>query len=179
MGEKATLGGGLEALRGFFVSVRAATARVLLNVQVKYLACYQEGPLPVVIGEYQRANSRSLYRLESFLKHLRVRTTHIERKTSSGRARPAPVKSIIGLASPADGRSGDNPPRVPRHGAGPFEVQFFMGSKDAQGAPAVSAATLPEGKAKRGRKAPKVGPVTPGQYISVGDYFKRGMFVRT
>ncbi|KAJ5873611.1 uncharacterized protein N7473_013170 [Penicillium subrubescens] len=187
MGEKATLGGGLEALRGlearrglealrgFFVSVRAATARVLLNVQVKYLACYQEGPLPMVIGEYQRANSRSLYRLESFLRHMRVRTIHIARKTSNGRARPAPVKSITGLASPAEGRSGDNQTRVPRYGAGPFEVQFFMGSKGTQGAPAVSAAALTEGKAKRGKKAPKAGPVTPGQYISVGGYFKRDM----
>ncbi|KAJ6126113.1 RNA interference and gene silencing protein [Penicillium samsonianum] len=65
-GEKAALGGGLEALRGFFVSVRAATAQVLLNVQVKYLARYQEGPLPMVIGDYQRANPRSLYPLKSF-----------------------------------------------------------------------------------------------------------------
>lgn len=174
MGEKATLGGGLEALRGFFVSVRAATARVLLNVQVKYLACYQEGPLPMVIGEYQRANPCSLYRLESFLQRMRVRTTHIVRKTSSGRA---PIKTITGLATPADGRSGSNPPMVARHGAGPFEVQFFMESKSAQGAPVVPAAAPTEGKGKRGKKAPKAGPATPGQYISVGDYFKSSMFV--
>lgn len=42
--EKASLGNGLEVLRGFFISVRAATARVLLNVQVKYMACFKDVP---------------------------------------------------------------------------------------------------------------------------------------
>jgi hypothetical protein len=34
--ESFNLGGGLSVLRGFFVTTLAATARVLLNVQVKY-----------------------------------------------------------------------------------------------------------------------------------------------
>ena len=79
--ESFNLGGGLSVLRGFFVSVRAATARVLLNVQVKYLACYNEGPLVNVIQGY---GNRNTYRLEKFLKSLRVRITHITRKNSRG-----------------------------------------------------------------------------------------------
>ncbi|KAJ5642765.1 hypothetical protein N7490_006765 [Penicillium lividum] len=151
--ERMSLGGGLEALRGFFISVRAATARVLLNVQVKYLACYQKGPLPMVLREYTRTNSRNPYRLESFLKRMRVRTTHIVRKTSSGKPRPPQIKSITGLASPSDGRSGTNPPKVARHAA--------------------QAAQLAEGKGKKGKKPAKTGPAPAGQYVSVGDYFKR------
>ncbi|KAJ5560594.1 hypothetical protein N7513_002993 [Penicillium frequentans] len=170
--ERMSLGGGLEALRGFFISVRAATARVLLNVQVKYLACYREGPLPMVLGDYMRTNSRNPYRLESFLKRMRVRATHIVRKTSSGKPRPPQIKSIIGLASPTDGRSGTNPPKVIRHGAGPFDVQFFLeapGSKP----PAAQAAQPAEGKGKKGKKPAKAGPSPAGQYVSVGEYFKR------
>ncbi|KAJ5642280.1 hypothetical protein N7490_006280 [Penicillium lividum] len=170
--ERMSLGGGLEALRGFFISVRAATARVLLNVQVKYLACYQEGPLPMVLGEYTRTNSRNPYRLESFLKRMRVLTTHIVRKTSSGKPRPPQIKSITGLASPSDGRSVTNPPKVVRHGSGPFDVQFFLeapGSKP----PVAQAAQPAEGKGKKGKKPAKTGPAPAGQYVSVGDYFKR------
>ncbi|KAJ5083295.1 hypothetical protein N7456_012722, partial [Penicillium angulare] len=167
--ERMNLGGGLEALRGFFVSVRAATARVLLNVQVKYLACYQEGPLPMVIGEYYRTNSRNTYRLEAFLKRMRVRPNHIVRKTSSGKPRPLPIKTIAGLATPGDGRSSPNPPKVTKSGAGPFDVHFFLDAPSPKSSPGQPA----EGKGKKGKKAPKAGPVQDGQYISVAAYFKR------
>ena len=40
-----SLGTGLLAIRGFFLSVRSATARLLLNVQVKHAPLYQKGPL--------------------------------------------------------------------------------------------------------------------------------------
>ncbi|KAJ5638279.1 hypothetical protein N7490_008158 [Penicillium lividum] len=169
--ERMSLGGGLEALRGYFVSVRAATARVLLNVQVKYLACYQEGPLPMVIGEFLRTNSRNTYRLESFLKRMRICASHIVRKTSSGKSRPPAVKSIAGLATPADGRSSANPPRVARHGAGPFDVEFFLEAPGSK--PPAAQAAQPGGKGKKGKKPVKAGPAPAGQYISVGAYFKR------
>lgn len=174
LAEKYTLGGGLEAIRGFFISVRAATARTLLNVQVKYLACFQDGPLPMVMGEFQRTGGRNNWRLEAFLKRMRVRPTHIARKSSSGKRRAPPVKTIIALAHPADGRSGENPPKVVRHGAGPEEVQFFLeapGSKPGQAPPT-------EGK-KKGKKPPKAGPAQAGQYITVAQYFKKGEFSET
>jgi hypothetical protein len=41
--ERFDLGAGLLALQGFFVSVRAATARILVNLQVKHAAFYEEG----------------------------------------------------------------------------------------------------------------------------------------
>lgn len=44
-GESADLGSGLTALRGFFTSVRAATNRILVNINVSHGAFYQEGQL--------------------------------------------------------------------------------------------------------------------------------------
>jgi hypothetical protein len=165
--ESFNLGGGLSALRGFFISVRAATARVLLNVQVKYIACYNEGPLAHLIGDYRTKNT---YRLEKFIKGLRVRLTHIARKNSRGQARPR-IKAIQGLANRSDGGSSPNAPRVARHGAGPDEVEFFL----SEAAPkAVTVPGAPEPKAKKGKKAPKAGPAEAGRYITVAAFFKKG-----
>lgn len=163
--ERYDLGSGLEVLRGFFVSARAATARLLVNVQVKYAACYQEGPLGAVISEYQQG-PRDIYRLDAFLKRLRIRVTHIVRKSSKGRVVPR-IKTITGLASTADGRSMPYPPKVPKHGAGPREVEFFLDNPGQS-----SSGPSPGGK--KGKKPPKAGPSQAGSYISVADFFRRG-----
>jgi eukaryotic translation initiation factor 2C len=165
--ESFNLGGGLSVLRGFFVSVRAATARVLLNVQVKYLACYDEGPLGNLIQGY---GNRNTYRLEKFLKSLRVRVTHITRKNSRGQPRPR-IKPIYGLANRSDGGSSANPPKIARHGAGPSDVQFFLTEASPQ---PVAVPGAPE--AKKGKKAPRAGPAEAGRYITVTDFFKKGQF---
>jgi hypothetical protein len=165
--ESYNLGGGLSVLRGFFVSVRAATARVLLNVQVKYIACYNDGPLAHVIGGF---GNRNTYRLEKFLKGLRVSITHIARKNSRGQPRPR-IKPIFGLASRGDGGSSPNPPRIARHGGGPNDVEFFL----SEAAPTPAAVPgAPESKAKKGKKAPRAGPAEAGRYITVAAFFKKG-----
>ncbi|KAJ5140799.1 hypothetical protein N7448_004207 [Penicillium atrosanguineum] len=177
--ERADLGNGLEVLRGFFISVRAATARVLLNVQVKYMACFKEGPLTMVIADWQpEARFRNLYRLEVFLKRMRVKTNHIDRKTKSGKPRPGPFKTISGLAAKQDGRDLANPPIVKNHGAGPRDVLFFLSNPDTPGGgppPGPSGAEPPSApsKGKKGKKAPpKAGPAQAGKYISVEQFFK-------
>jgi hypothetical protein len=162
--ESYNLGGGLSVLRGFFVSVRAATARVLLNVQVKYLACYDEGPLASMIQSY---GGRNTYLLEKFLKSVRVRITHIARKNSRGESRPR-IKPIYGLANRGDGGISPNAPKVARHGAGPAEVEFFLAEAGPKPGPP-SAAPKPKGK-----KAPKAGPAEPGRWITVETFFKKG-----
>ncbi|KAJ6134543.1 hypothetical protein N7523_000865 [Penicillium sp. IBT 18751x] len=177
--EKADLGNGLEVLRGFFISVRAATARVLLNVQVKYMACFKEGPLSMVIADWQpEARFRNPYRLEVFLKRMRVKTTHIERKSKSGKPRPAPLKTISGLAAKYDGKDLANPPKVKHHGAGPRDVLFFLSNPDTPGGgplpgPSGAEPAYIQGKSKKGKKAPpKVGPAQAGKYISVEQFFR-------
>jgi eukaryotic translation initiation factor 2C len=86
--EHQTLGAGLEVLRGYLVSVRAATSRLLVNVQVKHVACYEAVSLADLIQLYTRANGPNLYKLEGFLKRLRVQVTHIARKNSAGQDVP-------------------------------------------------------------------------------------------
>jgi eukaryotic translation initiation factor 2C len=54
--ETMSLGGGLQAIRGFFISVRSATCRILLNVQVKHAACFEEGLLGPLISTYLNHN---------------------------------------------------------------------------------------------------------------------------
>lgn len=109
------LGGGLLAIQGFFSSVRAATGRILVNVNVCYSAFYRPGPLVELIGA---CGFQDPYRLEQFLKGARVKTTH----TSI----PA-ISTVVALASPHDGRgSSQRRPKVPMFGAGPKQVQFWF-----------------------------------------------------
>jgi hypothetical protein len=156
------LGAGLEVLRGFFVSVRAATSRFLINCQVKYAACYREGKLSTVMAAYRREGSPSVYRLEAFLKKLRVRVIHIRRVNSQGQDIPR-FKMITGLASPADGKSLAHPPIVAKHGAGSREVQFWL---EGPGPKTI-------GKTKsEGKKSANSGPEESGRYTTVEDFFR-------
>lgn len=169
--ERFDLGGGLQVLRGFFVSVRTATARLLVNVQVKYAACYEEGPLKTVISAYQNANSQNLYKLESFLKRVKVRVMHIQRKNK------VRIKTIAGLATLRDGSSLEHPPRVTAYGAGPKDVAFFLNPGQQQSAQPGAGGS---GKGKKGKKKdPKTGPEPAGRYISVADFFLQEYNVKT
>ncbi|KAK2752575.1 hypothetical protein FQN55_006688 [Onygenales sp. PD_40] len=157
------LTGALTAIRGFFVSVRAATSRLLVNVQVKATPIYSPGGLPDMIRNFLGAptqDPRRLYRLHVFLKRVRVSVTHIVRKNKKGQVVPR-IKTIYGLAHQADGRGLSNPPKVPWIGAGPKDVQFFL-----DGAPPAK-----KGKKKGGKADGKESPT--GAYITVYDYFKR------
>ncbi|PYI17866.1 Piwi-domain-containing protein [Aspergillus violaceofuscus CBS 115571] len=159
------LGDGLEALRGFFVSVRAATSRLLVNVQVKYAACYQEGALATLITSYQ-PHRFEFHSLQRFLKNLRIRVTHIERKNKRGELIPR-FKRIASLATTGDGASLPHPPIVPRPGAGPNDVKFWLdeaGQQSSQQKPASS-------KKKGGKKPVTAGPPPAGRYISVAAFF--------
>jgi hypothetical protein len=128
--DRFSLGEGLEVIRGYFVSVRAATARLLVNVQVKNVAVYEYGSLPSLIGK----NPTSKPNLERFLKTLRVAVTHLKDKKKKPVRRE---KSIWGLAREGDGAKLKN--RAPRgvtqegqprqkipFGAGPNEIEFWQ-----------------------------------------------------
>ncbi|KAL6230415.1 hypothetical protein BDW75DRAFT_73543 [Aspergillus navahoensis] len=153
--EKFNLGAGLEALRGYFVSVRAATSRLLVNVQVKHVACYQDGPLYQLISEFQYANRSNVYALKRFLERLRVRVTHIKRKNKRGDDIPR-IKTINSVATPQDGNSLKNPPKVKSVGAGPNDVSFFLDAPEQR---------------KNSKKLS--GPKPSGSYITVAEFFKR------
>lgn len=183
--DKLDLGRGLTALRGFFTSVRAATNRILVNVNVSHGAFYNEGQLTDLMTAYGlRYDTSGLRSLEKFLKRVRVRTTHLkEKKNRKGEVIHRP-KTVHGLAKKSDGQ-GPNRPRVKEFGAGPKDVEFWLEDKPAAapstpGAEPSQAASKKKGKGK-GAKGKPGAPATSGpqpasagagRYISVYDHFK-------
>lgn len=164
------LGFGLEVIRGFFSSVRTATCRILVNVQVSHGAFYRAGPLPALMNSY---GVRNTVALEKFLKSVRVQTTHLpEKRNKAGEVIPR-IKTIFGLARKDDGHRMAHPPRVKQHGAGAKDVEFWL---DEQG----SSDDKPKAEAKGGAKSKGKGKAQPassaasgsGRYISVFDFFK-------
>jgi len=170
--ETMSLGAGLQAVRGFFISVRAATARILLNVQVKHVACYDDGPLDRLMLAYLDQNGRNMVRLANFLKRVHVQVTHIVRKNRSGHDIPR-IKAIAGLATPGDGHGLQHPPVVPKFAAGAKEVKFFLGN------PGEQAGGKRQGSArKESKKTGKTGPGPPrDEYITVHDFFQRSEYL--
>lgn len=186
--DKLDLGRGLTALRGFFTSVRAATNRILVNVNVSHGAFYNEGKLTDLMTAYSPRPDTSGFRsLEKFLKRVRVRTTHLKVKKNRKGEVVHRAKTIFGLAKKSDGQ-GPNRPRVKEFAAGPKHVEFWL--EDRSTVPATSS-SIPgaepsqaqskkkgKGKGAKGKaEAPaKAGPqpasTGTGHYISVYDHFK-------
>ncbi|KAL8921823.1 MAG: hypothetical protein Q9208_005580 [Pyrenodesmia sp. 3 TL-2023] len=159
-----SLGGGLEAIPGFFSSVRLTGEGLLLNINTSTGVFYKPLRLDHLMNEWNAASTNTSIHakaasLQTFLKHLRIRTLHSSKSDGSdGNPRPL-IKRIWGLAQKDDGQ-GDrsrmareaanppraedfNPPNVPRAGANPSEVEFYH----------------------KGRLG----------YITVLDYFEKGM----
>ncbi|KAL2842905.1 Piwi domain-containing protein [Aspergillus pseudoustus] len=158
------LGAGLEALRGFSFSVRAATARLLVGCQVEYALCFRGGPLVKVIAAYRREASGSIVRLERFLRRIQVELTHFRQQQDEPDGSYIPrFKVIASLASPSDGRRLHHPPIVPRHGAGPREVRFWL-EDVAEAVEENSDSDIEMGEVIDSH-------VENGRYVSVEDYF--------
>lgn len=171
--DRSSLGAGLTAIRGFFSSVRVATCRILVNVNVSHGAFYNTDQLDQLILEYSAAHRNSMSKLDSFLKRVKIKPTHLpERKNGAGRV-IARIKTIVGLVNANDGRDLAHRPRVPRNGANAKEVEFWLDS-----GPQPSSASAGGGKVggkKKGKKGEPSGlssvDASGGRYISVYDYF--------
>lgn len=159
------LGGGLEALRGFFQSVRPATGGLLLNVNVTHGVFLEPGPLSNLFPKLGTGNKITLNKK---MKLVRVKITHLGVKKSKLTNAEIPrIKSISGLAQPQDGRTLNKPPQVHSYGAGPKGVKFWLNEVPL----AAGAKSAPKGKK---------GPGLPAnQYISVFDYFRHSKFYPT
>lgn len=111
----------LVAIRGFCVSVRAATARILLNVQVKNAVMYRT---PRTLAEYIvmfSSSERDMRALEQAVEKMTIRVTHMDKDRNGRRVRPP--KTIFKLARPGDGAA-PNPPRIHSYGATADQVQY-------------------------------------------------------
>jgi len=168
------LGAGLEVIRGFFSSVRVATCRILVNINVSHGAFYNQGPLPGLMHSY---GTRNTIALEKFLKLVRVQTTHLAEKRNKARQVIPRIKTIFGLARKDDGHKLANRPRIKGHGAGAKDVEFWLDADaGSSGAPKAEAgAAKGKGKGKPQPKGPA--PAGSGKYISVFDFFKTSMLL--
>ncbi|KAL9083257.1 MAG: hypothetical protein Q9165_008610 [Trypethelium subeluteriae] len=124
--ERADLGHGLECLRGFFVSVRPATCRILLNIQVKHAAMYKTGMVNSVVKDFiGDRKDITPPKIHKFLARVRVELTHLARKNNSGQ-KVLRIRTICGLATPRDGKDSENPPKIPAFGATSQQVRFHI-----------------------------------------------------
>ena len=170
----ASLGAGLEVLRAFVFSVRAATERVLVNVQLKNLPFYEPRNLEQVARSFIKYNGRSRVALATFLKRLSVEITHIRRANRAGQRIPR-YKTINGLATRADGRNLHKAPVIPSYGAGPKEVQFFL--QDAS--PSASTADSSKARSRKGKKKQAEETEVKERYVNFFDFFRERKIAQT
>ncbi|KAL2382332.1 hypothetical protein RJZ90_003327 [Blastomyces dermatitidis] len=117
------LSSSLEVIQGFFLSVRIATCRILVNINISHGAFYHTGSLPALMSSYSVWNTVVL---EKFLKLVRVQTTHLPEKCNRANEVIPRVKTIFGLARMDDGLGMAHPPCVRQHGAGAKDVEFWL-----------------------------------------------------
>ncbi|KXT00458.1 hypothetical protein AC578_1932 [Pseudocercospora eumusae] len=91
------LGGGLQALRGYYSSIRPAVNRLLVNLNVTAGAFYKPGPL---LDLWKAAHTASLDQLEGFFRGLKVEAHYI--KDGKQQAFRVKMKSIVGFAKPTN-----------------------------------------------------------------------------
>lgn len=155
------IGGGLESLRGFYQSVRAATGGLLLNVNVTHGIFLQPERLDQLFPKLGSGNKTTLHKK---LKLVRVKITHLPPKKSKKTGVEIDrVKTIFGLAQPRDGSKEAHPPQISGTGAGPKGVKFWLSD-------------LPSGEKDKAKPKAK-GPALPtNAYVTVFDYFKKSKF---
>ncbi|KAJ7151373.1 argonaute-like protein [Mycena crocata] len=86
-----SLGGGLEAWRGFYSSVRPSHRQLMVNVNVCTTAFYTPGNLARAIEDFRQSSFGA--RVNVFVKGVRIKTTHLGYKKT--------VKSVFRLSARA------------------------------------------------------------------------------
>ncbi|KAI9763510.1 MAG: hypothetical protein M1840_000463 [Geoglossum simile] len=144
----------LQVIRGYYSSVRAATGRILLNVNVSHTVFIRPDRLDILINSFRRDYGRNVNTLQKFLERVRVEVNHLPAKKNKSGQSIQRVKTISGLATKNDGQGQQNPPRVASFGCGAKEVEFFFGDLPGQ-----KPSTKPGAK------------VAPKKYITVFEFF--------
>jgi eukaryotic translation initiation factor 2C len=121
----------LDMLRGYYQSVRPATGRLLLNIQIKAGAFHRPIKVSTLMDELTHLDWRDF---EAFIRRVSVDMTYIN-ITNSKRQRIPRIKTIFGLANPLlakgkkDGDNGERPTLIPEYAALPNQVQLFNGTR--------------------------------------------------
>lgn len=116
------LTGGLQAYRGYLLSVRPTAAFARLLVQVKHAASYKQGALKTIIDEFRRDIDSNLKKLDSFLALVKVSTHHLPKKKNREGEDVVRVKTICSLSRKAN----NSRTKSPFLGANPWQVQFHF-----------------------------------------------------
>ena len=168
---QSNLGAGLVAWRGFFSSMRVATSRLLININVAHRVFWEPGDLEKLYNKFRPSVGTNNIALQSAFSRLRVEITHLPpRKNKAGQVIPR-IKTVVGFANMRDGRGTEHPPRVRSFAAGPKDVQFWM---EDRGDKTKGKNGGKKGKPAAGDKPSGGGNV--GRYVSVSDYFARSKF---
>lgn len=89
--QSADLGYGLQALRGYFTSVRTSVSRLLVNVNVATGAFYKPGPLLVVMKEFAGGrspeNAREYTKMAAFVRLLKFETNYLPDRKDKGKTK--------------------------------------------------------------------------------------------
>ncbi|KAI9790087.1 MAG: hypothetical protein M1816_005557 [Peltula sp. TS41687] len=158
------LGGGLEALRGYFRSVRLATCRILYNVNVSHAVVYSAIGLDEMMSRFGTSDWRQLHK---FLRRVRVKTNYLKDEKGNPITK---VKTIAGLATKEDGRGLTHKPEMAADGSGPDDVRFYLSPEGEAG----SGTSTGKAKATKSGGPPPTsskGFLGPG-YISVSEFFR-------
>lgn len=113
------------------IKAHAVAARVLVNVEVRYLPWHQTGRLSTMIRRYMSRPTSQITRLESFLRGIRIHIVASVRHYHGKRPGTA-VQIIRGLATCNDGALLQHPPKVARYAAGPQDVKIFLDSRQTR-----------------------------------------------
>ena len=125
--EKWSLTAGLEAIRGYFLSVRLASFRALVNVNVSHGAFYEAIPLTNLIDKWSSSRKNAdWYELEAFLKGVKVKTHYLKDEKGNHITQ---VRSIKGFASEQDGLENVPSPIVEVFAGAPGHVWFHLNDK--------------------------------------------------
>ncbi|KAJ5823479.1 hypothetical protein N7447_005819 [Penicillium robsamsonii] len=127
------MGGGAEATRGFFSSVRVCAGQIMINLNVSHGAFFTPGPLTKLLKEYVIIHKHDADTLNRWVRGLKVYATHLKPRENGAGLQEKPIKSILGIASPDDGRGGIHPPKVLRVGSSASNVKFWREEGEKKG----------------------------------------------
>lgn len=88
--QQANLGSGLQALRGYFTSVRTSVSRLLVNVNVATGAFYKPGPLIDLMREFAGRppdNASQHNKLSAFVRLLKFETNYLPDRKAKGKTK--------------------------------------------------------------------------------------------
>ena len=124
--------GGVEAVRGYYSSVRLGAGRIMLNLNISHGCFYKPGLLVTTINEFSAMWGQDRDRLNSYVKGLKVYALHLPPRENGTGKKERPIKTIIGLACPGDGPNGrdKHPAKVKQLGSSANNVQFYWNKED-------------------------------------------------